>query len=102
MVQCRLRELMAIRGRQTRRKVTYNLIRKVTGLSKNTPLVPIEQQLSTNGTLPLYSFSILKFIQAYKIKYTVFIQPEQYDLSTKYSTILPSSRLFLLFDLVIR
>jgi len=36
MVQCRLRELMAIRGRQTRRKVTYDLIREVTGLSKNT------------------------------------------------------------------
>jgi putative transcriptional regulator len=27
---------MAIRGRQTRRKVTYDLIREVTGLSKNT------------------------------------------------------------------
>ncbi len=36
MVQCRLRELMAIRGRQTRRKVTYDLIREETGLSKNT------------------------------------------------------------------
>jgi putative transcriptional regulator len=36
MIQCRLRELMAIRGRQTRRKVTYDLIREETGLSKNT------------------------------------------------------------------
>ena len=36
MIQCRLRELMAIRTRQGRRKVTYDLIREETGLSKNT------------------------------------------------------------------
>ena len=36
MIQCRLRELMAVRARQGRRKVTYDLIREETGLSKNT------------------------------------------------------------------
>jgi putative transcriptional regulator len=36
MIQCRLRELMAIWARESRRKLTYDLIREETGLSKNT------------------------------------------------------------------
>lgn len=36
MIQFRLRELMAAQGRQMRRKVTYDLINRETGVSKNT------------------------------------------------------------------
>ena len=36
MIQSRLRELMAAQGRQMRRKVTYDLINRETGVSKNT------------------------------------------------------------------
>ena len=36
MIQCRLRELMAWRGRESRRKITYEVIRAETGISKST------------------------------------------------------------------
>jgi len=36
MIQSRLRELMAAQGRQMRRKTTYDLINRETGVSKNT------------------------------------------------------------------
>lgn len=36
MIQCRLRELMAAKGRQERRKVTYDDILATTRISKNT------------------------------------------------------------------
>ena len=36
MIQCRLRELMASKGRRERDKVTYNEIWARTGVSKNT------------------------------------------------------------------
>jgi putative transcriptional regulator len=36
MIQCRLRELMAGKTRETRRKITYDIIRAETGLSKTT------------------------------------------------------------------
>jgi len=36
MIQCRLRELMAAMSRQARRKITYDAIKKETGLAKST------------------------------------------------------------------
>ena len=36
MIQCRLRELMAEKGRQIRRKITYDVIWSETGLSRST------------------------------------------------------------------
>ena len=36
MIQCRLRELMGAQGRKIRRRVTYDLINRETGVSKNT------------------------------------------------------------------
>ena len=36
MIQCRLRELMAAKARQERRKITYTVILNQTGVSKNT------------------------------------------------------------------
>ena len=36
MIQCRLRELMAAKGRSERRRITYDLILAQTGVSKNT------------------------------------------------------------------
>ena len=36
MIQCRLRELMAIRSRETREKITYDRILAETGISKST------------------------------------------------------------------
>ena len=36
MIQCRLRELMAVKGRRERRRVTYDDILTATGISKNT------------------------------------------------------------------
>ena len=36
MIQCRLRELMAAKGRLERRKITYEAIGASTGLDKNT------------------------------------------------------------------
>ena len=36
MIQCRLRELMAAKGRHDRRKITYSDILAATRLSKNT------------------------------------------------------------------
>ena len=36
MIQCRLRELIASRSREMRRKVTYEDVRASTGLSKTT------------------------------------------------------------------
>ena len=36
MIQCRLRELMAIRSRETRQKITYDRILAETGISKST------------------------------------------------------------------
>ncbi|MFC1999214.1 helix-turn-helix domain-containing protein [Chloroflexota bacterium] len=36
MIQCRLRELIASRSREIRRKVTYEDVRASTGLSKTT------------------------------------------------------------------
>ncbi len=36
MIQCRLRELMAAKGRRDRRRITYDDIRAQTGLSKTT------------------------------------------------------------------
>ena len=36
MIQCRLRELMAAKTRETRRKITYSVIKEETGLSKTT------------------------------------------------------------------
>jgi putative transcriptional regulator len=36
MIQCRLRELMAAKGRQERRRITYDDILAATGISKNT------------------------------------------------------------------
>ncbi len=36
MIQCRLRELMAEKGRRERRKITYQIIWAETGVSKNT------------------------------------------------------------------
>ena len=36
MIQCRLRELMATKTRQTHRKITYDIIKAETRLSKTT------------------------------------------------------------------
>ena len=36
MIQCRLRELIAVKGRQERRKITYDHILAETGISKTT------------------------------------------------------------------
>ena len=36
MIQCRLRELIAAKGRQERRKITYDDILAQTGVNKNT------------------------------------------------------------------
>ena len=36
MIQSRLRELIAIKGRQEHRKITYDIILAQTGVSKNT------------------------------------------------------------------
>ena len=36
MIQCRLRELMAAKGRRERRKITYEAIMAATGIHKNT------------------------------------------------------------------
>lgn len=36
MIQCRLRELIATKSRQTRHKITYDTIKDATGLSKST------------------------------------------------------------------
>ena len=36
MIQCRLRELIALKGRESRRKITYEQIKKDTGLSMGT------------------------------------------------------------------
>ncbi len=36
MIQCRLRELMALRSRESRRKITYEDIKMSTGLSRTT------------------------------------------------------------------
>ena len=36
MIQCRLRELMAAKTRESRRKITYTVIKDETGLSKTT------------------------------------------------------------------
>jgi len=36
MIQCRLRELIAAKGRRERRKITYEHVRKQTGINKNT------------------------------------------------------------------
>ena len=36
MIQCRLRELLAIKGRRERRKITYQDVLDQTGISKNT------------------------------------------------------------------
>ncbi len=36
MIQCRLRELMAVKTRQTHRKITYDIIKAETRLSKTT------------------------------------------------------------------
>ena len=36
MIQCRLRELMAAKTRETHRKITYDVIKAETGLSKTT------------------------------------------------------------------
>jgi putative transcriptional regulator len=36
MIQCRLRELMALKARADRRKVTYRDIRAATGINTNT------------------------------------------------------------------
>ena len=36
MIQCRLRELMAAKTREARRKITYDIIKAETGLSKTT------------------------------------------------------------------
>jgi putative transcriptional regulator len=36
MIQCRLRELMAIKGREERRRVTYDEILARTGIAKTT------------------------------------------------------------------
>ena len=36
MIQSRLRELMAVKGRRERRRITYDDIRAATGINKNT------------------------------------------------------------------
>ena len=36
MIQCRLRELMAMKTRQTHSKITYDVIKEATGISKST------------------------------------------------------------------
>jgi putative transcriptional regulator len=36
MIQCRLRELMASKGRRERRRITYDDIQQQTGVNKNT------------------------------------------------------------------
>ena len=36
MIQCRLRELMAARSRETRLKITYDVIKAETGVSRST------------------------------------------------------------------
>ena len=36
MIQCRLRELIALKSRQSRRKITYEDIKASTGLSRTT------------------------------------------------------------------
>ena len=36
MIQCRLRELMAVKGRRERRRITYDDILAQTGVNKNT------------------------------------------------------------------
>ncbi len=36
MIQCRLRELMAVRGRESRRKIRYEDVWQSTGLSRTT------------------------------------------------------------------
>ena len=36
MIQCRLRELMAAKGRRERRRIRYEDIRSATGINKNT------------------------------------------------------------------
>ena len=36
MIQCRLRELIAVKSRQSRRKITYDDVKESTGLSKTT------------------------------------------------------------------
>ena len=50
MIQCRLRELMAAKGRRERRKITYGDILEQTGVSKNTLTRLANDKASMVGT----------------------------------------------------